>query len=333
MWAKHPPISIALPVFNGAIYLREALDSICSQTYSAFEVVISDNASTDETPAICREYARRDSRIKVNRSEEFLQQADNVNRAVDMCSAEWIKLFCHDDLMASECMARVMRTVSNCDSQVGLIGNGEQWLFANGYCYRKSAEYDGLERWNGHELLRAQLTGRRSHQSPPLPSLTTATVRKCAWLASGRFRSSFSHFDVFLWMQLLIDWDYTYIPEVLTTNRIHGTQVAVSARKSLRSVSDHQIFFSEFARGSGNRLGLSMWSRWLVRNRWLGTAGSAVALQLLRRDYMSAAATFLALPAAYWPLISVFVLRSYSYESQKVKSIVSHVPLDAIYPG
>src|SRR5215472_14442872 len=122
MWAKHPPISIALPVFNGAIYLREALDSICSQTYSAFEVVISDNASTDETPAICREYSRRDTRIKVNRSERFLQQADNVNRAVELCSGEWIKLFCHDDLMRPECLARITQTISSCNPKVGLIG-------------------------------------------------------------------------------------------------------------------------------------------------------------------------------------------------------------------
>lgn len=327
------PISIALPVYNGANYLLEALDSIQAQTFADFEIVVSDNASTDETIDICQEYARRDSRIKINRSEEFLQQADNVNRAVGLCSAEWVKLFCHDDLMAPKCMARVMQTVSTCDSQVGLIGNGEQWLFANGYCYRKSADYDGLERWNGHELLRAQLTGRRSRQSPPLPYLTTATVRKCAWLGSGRFRSSFLHFDIFLWMQLLIDWDYTYIAEVLTTNRIHGAQVAVSARKSLRSVSEHRIFLPEFVRGNGNRLGLTIWSRWLVRNRWLGTAGTAVAVELLRQDYGRAAMTFFALPIAYWPLIPVFIVRSYRYESQKVKSLASDVPMNVLYPG
>jgi glycosyltransferase involved in cell wall biosynthesis len=327
------PISIALPVYNGANYLREALDSICVQTFPDFEVVISDNASTDETTDICHEYARRDSRIKINRSEAFLQQADNVNRTVELCSGYWVKLFCHDDLMVPECMASIKQMISICDSQVGLIGNGEQWLFANGYCYRRSAEHKGAEHRNGREFLRERLTTRCAPQAPPLPSLTTATVRKCAWEASGRFLSRFVHFDVFLWTQLLIDWDYTYIPEVLTTNRIHNTQVAVSARKSLRSVSDNRLFWSDFVRTNGNRLGLTMWARWLVRNRWLGTAGSAVALQLLRRDYSCAAATFFALPAPYWPLMLAFIVRSYRYESQKISSMDSRVPVNAMFPG
>jgi len=134
-------------------------------------------------------------------------------------------------------------------------------------------------------------------------------------------------------MQLLIDWDYTYIAEVLTTNRIHGAQVAVSARKSLRSVSEHRIFLPEFVRENGNRLGLTIWSRWSVRNRWLGTAGTAVAVELLRQDYGRAAMTFFALPIVYWPLIPVFIVRSYRYESQKVKSLASDVPMNVLYPG
>jgi glycosyltransferase involved in cell wall biosynthesis len=333
MSARPQSISIALPVFNGANYLRDALDSICAQTYSDFEVVISDNASTDETPDICREFARRDSRIKVNRSEEFLQQADNVNRAVALCSAEWVKLFCHDDLMAPQCIASVTWTISNCDSRVGLIGNGEEWLFANGYCYRNRTDHNRLDHWNGRDLLRAQLTGRRGSQPPPLPSLTTATVRKRAWLMAGRFQSTFSHFDTFTWIELLMDWDYTYTPEVLTTNRIHGAQVAVSARRSLRSVADNRLFWPEFVQRNGERLGLMMWSRLLVRNRWLGTAGTAVALQLLRRDYRGAALTFFALPVAYWLLIPAFIVRSYRYESKKIKSVAFHVPMNVLYPG
>jgi hypothetical protein len=130
-----------------------------------------------------------------------------------------------------------------------------------------------------------------------------------------------------------MDWDYIYISEVLTTNRIHGAQVAVSARRSLRSVSDNRLFWSEFVLKNGDKLDLTMCSRLLVRNRWLGTAGAAVALQLLRRDYRGAARIFFALPAAYWSLIPVFIVRSYRYESKKVKWVASHVPTSLLYPG
>src|SRR5215469_8996073 len=119
------PISIALPVFNGVNYLRDALDSICAQTFTDFEVVISDNASTDETLDICQEYARLDSRFKVTRSELFLPQAENVNRAVDLCSAEWVKLFCHDDMMVPECIGRINEALEQAPTSVGLIANEE----------------------------------------------------------------------------------------------------------------------------------------------------------------------------------------------------------------
>jgi hypothetical protein len=150
---------------------------------------------------------------------------------------------------------------------------------------------------------------------------------------AGRFQSTFLHFDTFTWIELLMDWDYAYTPEILTTNRIHGAQVAVSARRSLRSVADNRLFWSKFVQRNGERLGLMMWARLLVRNRWLGTAGTAVALQLLRRDYRGAAATFFALPAAYWPLIPAFIVRSYRYESKKVRWVASHVPMNVLYPG
>lgn len=65
-----PTVSIGMPVYNGAKYIRVALDSLLAQTFTDFKLVISDNASTDETQAICEEYARRDSRIRYVRQSE-----------------------------------------------------------------------------------------------------------------------------------------------------------------------------------------------------------------------------------------------------------------------
>ena len=56
--------SIGVPVFNGARFLRQTLDSLLQQDYTPFELVVSDNASTDDTERIVREYAERDSRIR-----------------------------------------------------------------------------------------------------------------------------------------------------------------------------------------------------------------------------------------------------------------------------
>ena len=74
-----PVVSIGMPVYNGAEHLREALDSLLSQTFENFELIISDNASTDGTELIGREYAERDSRVQYFRQDENIGAMDNFN--------------------------------------------------------------------------------------------------------------------------------------------------------------------------------------------------------------------------------------------------------------
>ncbi|MBI2033731.1 MAG: glycosyltransferase [Candidatus Liptonbacteria bacterium] len=75
MGSKEKLVSIGLATHNGQSYLREALDSLLAQTYRNFELVISDNASTDDTPRICEEYAKKDRRIK------YIRQRSNIGHA------------------------------------------------------------------------------------------------------------------------------------------------------------------------------------------------------------------------------------------------------------
>jgi glycosyltransferase involved in cell wall biosynthesis len=327
--ARRQSISIALPVYNGANYLRQALDSIRLQSFTDFEVVISDNASTDETPEICQEYAERDPRIKVKRCEQFLLQAENVNRAVELCSGEWVKLFCHDDLMLPDCMARIREFAAEGTPRLGLIGNAEQWLFANDYRYPREHDSSKPQLWDGRTLVRNRLAGKGT---PPLPSLSTATVRKSAWNASPKFDSRFAHFDVFLWNSLLVDWDYAFIPQILTVNRIHGGQVAVSARKTMRSIEDHRLYWREFVRDSANILRLSRGEKLLARLRPLGTAGSAVAVEVLRGNPGAAVNVFSKTPISWWFILPAFVIRSYRHEKRKIVALSHHVPVREIYP-
>ena len=69
-------ISIGLPVYNGENHIRKNLDSILAQTFKDFELIISDNASTDSTPAICKEYAKKDKRIR------YIKQEKNIENGV-----------------------------------------------------------------------------------------------------------------------------------------------------------------------------------------------------------------------------------------------------------
>ncbi len=97
---KNPRVSIGIPVYNGEKYLAAALDSLLAQTYADFEVAISDNASTDRTEKICREYAARDSRIRYERQPKNLGMTWNFSHVVEMARGEYFRWHAHDDTCA-----------------------------------------------------------------------------------------------------------------------------------------------------------------------------------------------------------------------------------------
>ena len=91
-------VTIGIPVYNGEDFLEKAVDSLLSQTYEDFELIISDNASTDRTEEICRRYAAQDPRVKYVRNTENLGAAKNYNQLVDMAKGEYFKWAAHDDI-------------------------------------------------------------------------------------------------------------------------------------------------------------------------------------------------------------------------------------------
>ena len=94
-----PLVSIGLPVYNGANYLRHAIDSILAQTYRDLELIISDNASTDGTAAICQEAAARDARVRVVRNAENIGAAGNYNAVFHASRGAYFKWAAHDDVL------------------------------------------------------------------------------------------------------------------------------------------------------------------------------------------------------------------------------------------
>ncbi len=106
-----------MPVYNAQRYLREAIDSALAQTFTDFEIIISDNASTDATADICAEYARRDSRIKYHRQSQNRGVVANFNTVFQLSSGEYFKWAAYDDLQAPAYIARCVETLDR-DAQV-----------------------------------------------------------------------------------------------------------------------------------------------------------------------------------------------------------------------
>jgi glycosyltransferase involved in cell wall biosynthesis len=100
MSEKKPRVSIGLPVYNAERFLEQALDGILAQTFTDFELVISDNGSTDDTQNICLRYAEKDPRVKYHRLQSNIGVSRNFNRVFELSSGEYFKWCAHDDIPA-----------------------------------------------------------------------------------------------------------------------------------------------------------------------------------------------------------------------------------------
>jgi glycosyltransferase involved in cell wall biosynthesis len=124
-------VSICLPVYNGANYLAQAIESALAQTFEDFELLISDDCSTDETPAIVERYAKQDSRIHhwINASQQKL--FGNYNVCIDKSSGTYVKLFAHDDLFAPSLIERMVDVLEE-QPDVSLVTSARCWIDAAG---------------------------------------------------------------------------------------------------------------------------------------------------------------------------------------------------------
>jgi glycosyltransferase involved in cell wall biosynthesis len=116
-----PKVSIGLPVYNGEKYLHSALASILQQDYGDFELIISDNASTDTTQEICQEYAAKDSRIRYYRNETNTGASKNYNRVFNLSRGQYFKWASHDDEVYPTLLRRCVEIFESSASDTVLV--------------------------------------------------------------------------------------------------------------------------------------------------------------------------------------------------------------------
>ena len=102
-------ISIGLPVYNGEKFLKKKLDSLLSQTFTNFEIIISDNASIDSTESICQTYLKKDSRIKYYRQEKNLGVIANYNFVLEKATNEYFVWTAVDDMMEPQFLEKMIQ--------------------------------------------------------------------------------------------------------------------------------------------------------------------------------------------------------------------------------
>ena len=120
---KSPKVSLGMPVYNGEKYLGETFDAILAQTFTDFELIISDNASTDATQKICEDYALSDSRIKYIKQAKNLGAAANYNFVFSQATGEYFKWCPHDDILAENFLEECVAVLDKHPRVVGAMPN------------------------------------------------------------------------------------------------------------------------------------------------------------------------------------------------------------------
>ncbi len=113
-----PRLSVGLPVYNGENYVAESLDALLGQSYEDFELIISDNASTDGTADICQHYVRQDSRIRYVRQPRNIGLSPNHNFVAGQAGGELLKWASNDDLYARDLLERCVAAL---DEHPGVV--------------------------------------------------------------------------------------------------------------------------------------------------------------------------------------------------------------------
>lgn len=220
-------VSVITPVFNGAPFLRECIDSVLAQTHHNFEYIIADNCSTDDTLSIARSYAGADERVRVLTFDSHVGPIQNWNRSLDAThpDSQFVKYVHADDWLFPECVERMVALAQAQDS-VGIVS-----------AHRLEEDRISLDRlpqayaeprmarelvMDGREVARAVFREFASVLgSPTALLLRTEAVKQ----HTPFFDESYLHADKDACIRVLGDWDLGFVREVLTFTRRHNESV------------------------------------------------------------------------------------------------------------
>jgi glycosyltransferase involved in cell wall biosynthesis len=211
---RKPLVSVITPVYNGAEYLRECIESVLAQTYQNWDYTVVDNCSTDDSLEIARQYAARDPRIRIHQNQQFFQAIANHNAALRQISpaAKYCKVVFADDWIFPECLEKMV-AVAEKHPAVGIVSayclEGEQ-VICTGLPY-SSTVVSGREIGRRHLLEKLHLFG----------SANSLLYR--ADLVRSRhsfFNEANIHADNEACFDLLRSCDFGFVHQVLTFTRL-----------------------------------------------------------------------------------------------------------------
>jgi glycosyltransferase involved in cell wall biosynthesis len=252
---SQPKISVLVPVYNGEKFLAECLDSILMQDFSDYELLISDDCSTDGTVAVIEHYAAKDPRIRWWRNPVNLKQAANLNLCLRAARGEFIKFVFADDKLLAPSALRQMVQVLAADPTIALVGSASHVITADGRVIQVRDFFRDNRRQAGMKLLMQCL-------EQPVNLIGEPTVVMFRRSAAGRgFDEHFRQLvDLEFWFHLLEQGDFACLAEPLSAFRRHAAQETEVIRHSGTSARDEIPLKKTYYPRAWERRAVSGWT-------------------------------------------------------------------------
>ncbi len=209
---REPEVSVCIPTYNRRKYLRQALESVLAQTYTDFEVIVSDNCSSDDTAQVVRSFG--DVRVLYFCTERNIGMVPNWNRAVRLARGKYVCVLEDDNWWMPTYLERTVATLDS-QPQVAFVHTAAYLTDEEG---RSRQRY---QRWNedrvcdGYAELKELLQGNKI-------LLSTVTVRRRSYESVGVFDETIPYApDWEMWLRLYIRHSGAYIAEPLALYRLH----------------------------------------------------------------------------------------------------------------
>jgi glycosyltransferase involved in cell wall biosynthesis len=211
-------VTVGVPTWNRAPLLQQAIESVLAQSHRNFTLIVSDNASEDDTAEVVRSY--RDPRVVYSPLETNVPRVVNFNRLVELAETEFVLLLGDDDKLHPDHLARTLEALERYP-RVGVVHTGFSVIDESGNVLDPhvpaKASRDGIVVEAGAHFL------ERSMISSPKVCLSSVVFRKAAFVGAGMLQPEDGVIDDFpLYMRIATRWDFAYVDSPLAELRAHS---------------------------------------------------------------------------------------------------------------
>lgn len=244
-----PLVSICIPAYNNAGYIKDTIMSVLEQTYQNIELIVVDDHSSDNTLEVLESI--EDERLKIYKNEKNLGMVGNWNRCLELATGEYVKLICADDMIAKDAIEKEARAMRK-HPTVNLVESDTRLVDINGKKTGQFRRYPKKGIVDGKKLAKISIMIQNFYGAP-----VNNLMRRSAFEKTGGFDTTFTYIlDFDMWLRLSCTGDVYIIHEQLNSFRIRNdsnTGVLIGEKQDVYN-AEHRKLLEKHAKAGVLRI-------------------------------------------------------------------------------